>query len=119
MLFAFAVTSSIFNILLGFSFNVRSGIRQVFIVIDFCINLWCLVLQFKFAEGQYKRWCFRCDAQCRNCMSRRTRNLVHKKTNESAREYANVQVEESMSRSSTFDAGDNEQHEKSEADDSL
>merc|ERR1712217_147413 len=47
MLFAFAIASTIVFVLLQFSLN--SYFRGPFFKIDFCVNLWCMYLQFGFA----------------------------------------------------------------------
>merc|ERR1712150_345246 len=76
MLFVIALVSTIlfhFMILL-----VNVYLRSNFMVIDLCINLWCVYLQFAFAKDHYVKCCGYCDARCRNYNSRRTRKTIHK-----------------------------------------
>merc|ERR1712045_121383 len=70
-----------------------------------CVNLWCLYLQFAFAATSYQRCCGWCDIRCRDCGRNRMKTLIYRNSNDLAsksanKQYANVEIEESVSRSS-------------------
>merc|ERR1711879_184277 len=77
MLFGIAIMSSILLFSLMFTVEAESGMRAIFLMIDFCINLWCIYLQFTFAKKQYKKCCGWCDRRCKGCMLYRTRRMIH------------------------------------------
>ena len=64
---------------------IAFGILEVLITIDFCINLFCMALQFGFAQNVYLRCCRCLDKLCRRAMSKRTRSSIHRLSIERAR----------------------------------
>ncbi len=79
LLFVTAILTTLF-IYFGFvwAFSVSSGVRNIFMSMDFTINLLCVYLQFSFAGEHYQRFCGRLDGVCRNWISNRTRKDIRK-----------------------------------------
>jgi len=75
LLFVVAVLSSGFNYV--FMYVVSLEMAGLLVAIDFCINLFCLYLQFAFAGGHYKKCCFCLDARCSAVVSKRTKRAIH------------------------------------------
>jgi len=76
MLFAFSITSTV--IFVTVLLSVPHQLRGPFIALDCCVNLWCMYLQFGFAENHYLRCCGWCDKRCRHCGMRRTKKIIYK-----------------------------------------
>merc|ERR1711941_120302 len=96
MLFGFTITSSILCVLLMLSVDI--GRRAPFLTLDFCVNLWCMYLQFAFAKKHYMKCCGWCDERCRNFGLKRTQKIFDKNSNEliikaTNDESANVRIE--------------------------
>ena len=83
MLFVIEIGSSIFNIILVLAVNATSGLRVTMFTIDAVVNLFCIYLQFAFAENHYRKCCGYCDRRFRRAISTRTRTAVYKHTLES------------------------------------
>ena len=78
MLFAMAMVSTIVLNILALFVNRASGLRHPIWALDMCLNLWCLYLQFYFAERHYKKCCGRCDWKCRGFISARTKSVIRR-----------------------------------------
>jgi len=76
LLFGFATTSTILCFALTF---VEYNVFATFFVIDHCINLICLYLQFAFAQKEYNALCGCLDRKCREMMTKRTRRSIHQR----------------------------------------
>merc|ERR1719295_2169699 len=98
MLFVIPILSTILVIVSIGSVNAASGLWNVFWTSDYCVNLWCLYLQFPFAKYHYNRCCGCCDGHCRNYARQRTRSLIHNNSNSKSRELTDA----------SCDDGDNE-----------
>merc|ERR1711994_792207 len=83
MLFGFSIGSTILSVLLMLS--VHHHLRGPFIAIDLCINLWCMYLQFGFAEKRYKSCCKWCDERYSNLGLERTKMTILHSSKESIR----------------------------------
>merc|ERR1711879_626419 len=81
MLCGIAIGHSVLSLLLLFSVN-NGLIRPCFFSIDFCVNLWCMYLQFAFAETSYQRCCGWCDIRCKRCGLKRSRKIIYKHSNQ-------------------------------------
>ena len=96
LLFAFAIISTI--LLTVWSLCVNLEVRPGVIAFDMCINLWCIYLQFAFAEKQYNRYCGWFHKQCRNCGLKRNNGKMklsqfdHIKIKRSKDDYDNIQI---------------------------
>merc|ERR1711879_124705 len=76
MLFLIAIASSILSTSMMITVD-SLRFRANFFSIDSCVNLWCIYLQFSFANNHLKRCCGCCDEKCRDFTSRRTRKMIH------------------------------------------
>ena len=77
LLFGIQTVSTIFISMISawaFPFTNRIAI----LTIDMSINLFCVYLQFAFAEKHYRKCCGFCDERFRSFISRRTQNAVYK-----------------------------------------
>ena len=84
LLFFLAVSSSIFSLALIRFVSYRA--RGAFASFDLCVNLWCLYLQFAFAEKQYQKCCGCLDSRCRAKQVNRIKKIMHKEHMELKRE---------------------------------
>ena len=76
LLFVFA---SMFTILSEFLwFVVCPAFGGVYFPIDFCVNLWCLCLQFGFAEKHYRKCCGCLDSLCVAMVSDRAKRKIYR-----------------------------------------
>ena len=69
---------------------VSHHLRDAFFVLDLCVNLWCLYLQFAFAEKQYQKSCGCLDSRCRALQVNRIKNIMHNEHLEMQREKARM-----------------------------
>jgi len=76
LLFVIAISSSVFDFVLLVVVSWEMG--GLFVSIDFCVNLFCLYLQFAFAVGHYEKCCFCLDSRCRDLVSKRTKESIHR-----------------------------------------
>ena len=75
-LFVIAILSSILvNILVTV---VSFEMAALFFSFDYCLNLFCLYLQFGCANGHYKRCCSFVDSHFQMAVKNRTRKLIHR-----------------------------------------
>ena len=78
MLFVIEIGSTIFNMILILAVNVTSGLRVTMFSIDAFVNLFCIYLQFAFAENHYRKCCGYCDRRFRGAIAMRTRTVIYK-----------------------------------------
>lgn len=79
-LFVIAILSTIFTWISCFVISFEMA--AVFVTFDYCINLFCLYLQFAFATGHYKMCCFCLDSYCRRAVSKRMKMSIHRDVSE-------------------------------------
>ena len=78
LLFLFAVFSTISSCVSMFILSMEMS--GLFISLDFCINLFCLYLQFNFATEHYEVCCRCMDTRCRKLVAHRTRTVMHRES---------------------------------------
>merc|ERR1719244_876376 len=76
LLFAISILTTVLNY--GLMFVVSTQLYGLFVSFDLCINLFCLYLQFAFADGHYKKCCFCLDSRCRKATSNRMKRAIHR-----------------------------------------
>ena len=76
LLFTIAAISTICFMVISFAALVHSDFFFSLLVADFCVNLFCLYLQFGFAQDHYQWSCHFCDRRCRRIVSKRTKRII-------------------------------------------
>ena len=80
MLFAIAMVSTVFMLILSLFVNMGSGLRSPILAVDVCISLLTVHLQFGAMGYHYQKWCGCCDAQCNKVMTRSVQNVIQRHT---------------------------------------
>ena len=111
LLFFVAITSTILMVLLVVFLSLECA--GFLVSADLCVNLWCLHLQFAFAEREYRKCCGFMDSWCSAVVFKRAKKVMHRESMSVQAELARIQslsVPESPSTGSVpeFTSGDKE-----------
>lgn len=82
LLFSAAMTSTMVVCVLALAIPSQISLRGTLISLDLCVNLWCVYLQFSWAQKHYKRWCGWCDERAKKYGMKRTRRMIHNHSTE-------------------------------------
>ena len=88
LLFFTGISSTILTFALIRIVSYKS--RGAFASFDLSVNLWCLYLQFFFAEKQYQKCCGCLDSRCRAVQENRIKKIMHKEHLELEKEKARL-----------------------------
>ena len=84
LLFFIGISSTVLTFALIRIVSYRA--RGAFSAFDLSVNLWCLYLQFAFAEKQYQKCCGCLDSRCRATQVNRIKRIIHNEHLEMQRE---------------------------------
>ena len=90
------ISSVILTVICGifiFQQEALLSVAGVPICIDFCVNLWCMYLQFGFAHEHYRGCCGYLDGLCRKVISINTRRSIHRLSVDRLRSISTSRVE--------------------------
>ena len=82
-------------------FILGRTIVDIFVSIDFCINLICMYLQFGFAQEHYRGCCGCFDRMCRRSISDKTKRSIHQLSVDRMRSLSESRVDSAVSATSS------------------